>query len=155
MIRLRPLSMNDLSTVIRWSEDAIFCRSHSWALNRSIEELTSWWHHCINDLPQNFKRFAIDLDERFIGYVDFLFVPQAIELGIAIGERTLWGQGIGTQCTQLALDFATHTYNVSTYTAETTVDNIGAQKMLTKLGFIHTSTQGTALFYTLQHDKAR
>jgi [ribosomal protein S5]-alanine N-acetyltransferase len=39
---------------------------------------------------------GIDLEERLVGYADLACIKDnTAELGIAIGESTLWGKGIG------------------------------------------------------------
>lgn len=44
--------MEDYQTVLLWSKDQEFCLANGWDLNRSAEEIYSWWKKCVhNDTP--------------------------------------------------------------------------------------------------------
>ena len=51
-IKIRPLKMEDYQTVLLWSKDQTFCLANDRDLNRSAEEMYSWWKKCVhNDTP--------------------------------------------------------------------------------------------------------
>ncbi|MCA1030328.1 hypothetical protein LCL95_04650 [Bacillus timonensis] len=41
-IKLRPLSIDDFSYVLKWSKDDEFCLANEWELNRNEQELYKW-----------------------------------------------------------------------------------------------------------------
>lgn len=95
-IKLRPLSINDFEYVLKWSKDDTFCSANGWEKNRNEQELYRWWQHFVNNLSEDFIRLGIEFENRLIGYADLACIKgNEAELGIAIGDSSLWGKGIG------------------------------------------------------------
>ena len=142
-IKIRSLSMNDFELVLKWSQDDVFCQANQWELNRNPEELYEWWFKCVTNTSENFVRMGIALDGRLIGYTDLANIHEnTAELGIAIGERTLWGQGIGVEAALCTLQFASTQLGLTTFEAETHETNTRSRKMLEKIGFKEMSRIG-------------
>ncbi|MFJ7973970.1 GNAT family N-acetyltransferase [Psychrobacillus sp. NPDC096389] len=142
-IKIRPLSMDDYKIVLNWSKDDIFCTANGWEKNRSEEELYSWWLHCINNILEDFIRMGIEMEGNLIGYADLANIKDnSAELGIAIGERTLWGKGIGASSILCMMDYASEKLGITVFHAETHEENMRSRKMLEKIGFIEISRIG-------------
>ena len=135
--------MNDFEHVLKWSQDEVFCNANQWELHRDPEELYKWWFKCVTNTTKNFVRMGIELDGILIGYTDLanIHVNEA-ELGIAIGESTLWGQGIGVKAVLCTLQFASTQLGLTTFKAETHETNIRSRRMLEKIGFEEMSRIG-------------
>ncbi|MDW0114120.1 GNAT family N-acetyltransferase [Sporosarcina saromensis] len=141
---IRKLCMDDFVHVLNWSKDATFCAANGWVQNRSEEELYNWWFHCVNNNAVDFIRLRIDLGERLVGYVDLAGIHNdCAEIGIAIGERTLWGQGIGGEAVRCLMKYARETLGIPVFHAETNEENVRARNMLQKLGFVEASRYGS------------
>ena len=75
-------------------------------------------------------------DSAPVGTVGLLGISSAhgtAELGIALGERR--GQGLGTEATRLALDFAFHVLHLRNVLLETLEWNVAGQKAYERAGF--------------------
>lgn len=143
-LQIRPLNMDDFHYVVKWSKDDAFCSANDWAKNRDEEELYKWWQYCVNNLPTDFIRLGIDLDNQFIGYADLACIKRnAAELGIAIGESSLWGKGIGCNASTLMMEYALAHYGITVFDAETHETNHRARKMLKRIGFNEVSRIGS------------
>lgn len=142
-IKIRPLSIEDYKNVLNWSRDDIFCAANGWEKNRSEEELYSWWLHCINNISEDFIRLGIEMEGNLIGYADLACIKDnSAELGIAIGERALWGKGIGASSILCMMDYACEKLGITVFHAETHEENTRSRKMLEKIGFLEISRIG-------------
>ena len=135
--------MNDYDRVLKWSQDETFCHANQWELNRDPSEVYQWWLKCVNHTMENFVRMGIAFNGRLIGYTDLANIKdESAELGIAIGESTLWGQGIGVEAALCTLQFAFTQLGITTFEAETHEINIRSRRMLEKIGFEEISRFG-------------
>jgi RimJ/RimL family protein N-acetyltransferase len=74
----------------------------------------------------------------FIGSIEFYDIvpyPKKAVLGILIGEKTLWGMGIGTRALRLALEYIFVQRGFERITLETLEDNRRARGSFEKTGF--------------------
>lgn len=148
-IRLRRLTIEDFAAVLKWSKDPLFCAANEWK-NRSDDEVYRWWLRCVDIQAEDFIRMGIEYDERLIGYADMASIHNhTAELGIAIGESSLWGQGIGTKAAICMMEYGATQYGITVFTAETRQDNFRAQKMLEKIGFEEVSRLNAFIQYRL------
>lgn len=146
-IEIRPITMEDYHTVLKWSKDQEFCLANGWDLGRSAEEMYRWWQHCVHNNKSDFIRMGIEQDGQLIGYLDLACIQNnSAELGIAIGNSAQWGKGIGTIAVKSMIEYASRKWEVIVFTAETHEANIRAQKMLNKIGFQEISREGTELY---------
>ncbi|MEW9108735.1 MAG: GNAT family N-acetyltransferase [Cytobacillus gottheilii] len=143
MIKIRPITMNDYKYVLNWSTDKTFCHANGWKIDRKPEELYDWWFNQLYYSSREFVRLGIEQDGKLIGYGDMADMKNhTAELGIAIGERMLWSQGIGTKAASDLMKYGVKKYGIAKYTAETHENNQRSRKMLEKLGFQETSRTG-------------
>ncbi len=85
---------------------------------------------------------AIYFDQVFIGSVEFYDIvqyPKSAVLGILIGEKRLWGLGLGTRALHLALQFI-FAKDFGRITLETLEDNQRARSSFEKNGFVFLGT---------------
>ncbi len=141
-LNIRPLRMEDIKFVLVWSRDDAFCLANEWEVNRDEQELVRWWKRCVNNASDDFIRMGIEYENRLIGYTDLACIKDnTAELGIAIGETALWGNGFGMYSCVRMMEYATTYFGISVFNAETHVTNIRARKMLKKLGFKEVSSE--------------
>ncbi|GGP12908.1 GNAT family N-acetyltransferase [Oceanobacillus neutriphilus] len=142
-VLLRPLTLKDFQTVLTWSRDSSFCVANGWELNRSQEELYLWWSRNVNNQQPNFIRLGIEFQHTLIGYVDLAEIhSNTAELGIAIGESSLWGKGIGITAANKMIAYGAEQLSIHLFRAETHITNQRAQKMLKRIGFQEESWPG-------------
>lgn len=143
-IALRPLRIDDYEVVLNWSKDDIFCSANGWELNRNEEELYKWWIHCVNNQAEDFIRMGIEFNGKLIGYADLANIEgHSAEIGIAIGESSLWGIGIGYHSTKSLMNYASTELGITIFIAETHETNNRSRKMLHNLGFKEVSRIGS------------
>ncbi len=143
-LNIRPITIEDYEYVLSWSKDDQFCLANGWEKNREAEELYSWWLHCVNNMDDNFIRKGIEWNQKLIGYADLVLMDdETAELGIAIGDRTFWGQGIGTKACISMMEYAVENLAIRVFYAETHAANMRSRKMLDKIGFQEISRKGT------------
>ncbi|MFF3921593.1 GNAT family N-acetyltransferase [Paenibacillus lactis] len=143
-IKIRPITIDDFESVLAWSKDNSFCEANEWKINRSPEELYKWWHHCVNHSVEDFIRMGITLNGKLIGYADMACIKgNTAELGIAIGESRLWGNGIGSTSAMCMMEYASKKLGISIFNAETHEANARSRKMLENIGFIEISRMGS------------
>ncbi|MGG1876416.1 GNAT family N-acetyltransferase [Paenibacillus cisolokensis] len=135
-IVLRPLSMKDYPVVLHWSRDTVFCEANGWPVHRTEEELHSWWFRCVHHAPEDFIRMGIEIAGTLIGYVDVACIrDNCAEIGIAIGDRSHWGQGIGYAATRNMMEYGAETLGITVFYAEIDETNIRSRRMFEKIGF--------------------
>jgi [ribosomal protein S5]-alanine N-acetyltransferase len=147
----RPIAMDDFDEVLIWSKDDAFCLANDWELNRDSKELYNWWLMCVENQATEFIRMGMEWNNRLIGYADLAHIRgNTAELGIAIGDSTLWGKGIGTLAADQWIKYASKAFNLSIFHAETHETNYGSKKMLEKLGFKEMSQNGSEVYKGLE-----
>ncbi|WP_054708643.1 GNAT family N-acetyltransferase [Bacillus sp. JCM 19041] len=140
---LRPLLLEDYPVVLKWSKNELFCRANGWEVERDADEVYRWWDLCVHLQSSTIYRKGIELDGKFIGYVDLANIHEGVgELGIAIGETDLWGKGIGQRAARMMIDYAAIGFGVTTFKAETHAENERSRRMLERIGFKESSRNG-------------
>lgn len=142
-IRIRKITVDDYFMVYQWSKDDMFCDANGWEKNRNPEELQRWWLQCVNSTADDFIRMGIEYNGTLIGYADLACIKDhTAELGIAIGERTLWGKGIGMNSARFMMDYAVKKLGITHFYAETHEANVRSRRMLENIGFKEISRLG-------------
>jgi len=95
-VRLRPMTADDAPHIARWAADPEFARNQ-WGRIReqgpeAAREFIGWF-----DKP-GARLFAIEHEGRAIGFANYRDLnagDRKCEIGLGIGERDLWSQGLG------------------------------------------------------------
>lgn len=151
-IKLRQLSADDYNNVLIWGKDNYFCSANGWEKNRSPNELFKWWLNYVNNTTEDFIRMGIEFNEKLIGYADLACIKDnSAELGIAIGESTLWGKGLGYHSAISMIEYASKNLGITVFDAETHRSNIRSRKMLEKIGFKEVSRIGSEEYLGMEN----
>jgi RimJ/RimL family protein N-acetyltransferase len=136
---LRSISLDDLPTIASWACDPEFCAANGWPTGLSEAAVRDWWTSIICQEEAGFLRCGVQHGAALIGFVD-LARQTAIqaELGIAIGERALWGRGLGERAARLMLTHAFGTLHLRRVMAEVHATNARSLALMHKLGFRET-----------------
>ena len=100
---------------------------------------------------------AIYFNQVFIGSVEFYDLvqhPKSAVLGILIGEKRLWGLGLGTRALRLALQFI-FAKDFERITLETLEDNLRARSSFEKNGFLLIGTTNTGKYHFAKYELTR
>ncbi|CAM3199935.1 GNAT family protein [Deinococcus deserti] len=130
---------------MRWAADPVFCQAADWTVGLSPRVIRRHWVALIASKQADFRRWDITLDGRLVGYVDLANLKAASEestseelvsgeLGVVLGERNLWGQGVSRRACKLLLEQAWAT-GLHTVTAEVHAPNERSHALMRRLGF--------------------
>ena len=138
-VELKLMSLSDIMKFKKWLDDEEILK-----LAFGSEEITEG----IKLLVRSFKRTFLTSYFRFrtiryqgrsVGFINFSVIPSTqgkiAKIGIVIGEKELWGKGIGTAALRKFLRHLFLKEGVSAVHLDTAYFNIRAQKAFKKLGF--------------------
>lgn len=104
-VRLRPLTVQDLSAMAIWNDDAELQRFVDCDLATSITDLERWYQKNVPD--RSYQIFAIEtIQGEVIGDLELDHIcwqTRQAELRIRIGAKQYWGQGYGNEAVSLIL----------------------------------------------------
>jgi [ribosomal protein S5]-alanine N-acetyltransferase len=121
-----------------WAKDREFCLANDWSLEIPEERLISHWTGIITESSDNLIRKGITFENQLIGYADLADINQfeaRASLGYAIGDSSLWGQGLGFLGAKLMLELAFESLKLERVTAEVNAANTRSLRVLEKLVF--------------------
>lgn len=72
----------------------------------------------------------------FAGLYDIHLTARKAEFRILLGERSVWGKGIGTEVTKLITDYAFDRLNLHRVWLGVTSENLGAVRAYEKAGYV-------------------
>jgi RimJ/RimL family protein N-acetyltransferase len=142
LVRLRPAEMDDLDRNTAWMNDAEVTRhlSMRYPLARDAEE--QWMRDGTSaQLSYTNAFFAIETKEGgvHIGNVNFHQViaeNRKARLGVAIGDKTYWSRGYGTDALVTLCRFGFEDMNLHRIDLLVDADNLRAQACYRKVGFV-------------------
>jgi RimJ/RimL family protein N-acetyltransferase len=107
---LGPLSRTYLGHFHRWFNDMEVMTTYSIRWSPQSEEGADAWYRRVSDDRQAVAFMVYKRPEMMpIGYSMLLNINhyhQTADFDIILGEKAIWGQGFGTEATQLTLDYA-------------------------------------------------
>jgi len=141
--RLRAVTADDLRRFVGWFNDPEVTQGLSRISPLNIEEERRWFEE--SNQKDVFERpLAIDaLHEgkwAHIGSCGFFNhdpVAQQAELGILIGDKRFWDQGLGTEAMRLLLQHGFETLNFRRISLRVLEFNQRARKVYERVGFVH------------------
>lgn len=149
-VTLRPLQEGDAQTSYRWRNDAQVWRFTGNRPSAQItEDIEREWIRKVLARPDE-RRFAICLGEMqdYVGNVQLTCITASeAEFHIFIGETCAHGKGVGTQATQLLLDYARDILGLEQVYLSVHPDNAAAIRAYEKCGFVLSSEDGNHLIY--------
>lgn len=84
--------------------------------------------------------FSIWAADNFIGTVGLYSIhpiARSAEFRIFIGDKEYWGRGIGTECTQMVLDYGFSRLNLNMIWLGVNIENKAAIRVYEKSGFVY------------------
>jgi RimJ/RimL family protein N-acetyltransferase len=141
-VRLRAVSEDDLPRFVDWFNDPDVTRGLTRVTPLSLEEERRWFEDSAKkDVFE--QPLAIDALEDggwvHIGSCSFFHhdpVTQQAELGILIGDKRYWDQGLGTETMRLLVRHGFETLNLQRINLRVVEFNDRAQKVYERVGFV-------------------
>jgi len=135
-VRLRPLRPGDEEAAVRWAADPEFCLAAGWTPGLAPRLVRAHWRPIVAGLGPEFLRLGVEAPGRLVGYVDLGHLTRTSgEFGIGIGERALWGQGVGRAAGRLMLAHAFGPLELECVTAQVNGPNRRSHALMRHLGF--------------------
>ena len=106
-VLLRPLEVADAPLLVRWLSDAVVTRE----IDKepvTLEQERAFVERVAASPDLLASGIVLRESERLVGWIDLSLESdrKSASFGIVVGERDLWGQGIGTEATRLSLEIA-------------------------------------------------
>lgn len=98
---------------------------------------------------ESLPTFAVVLDERMIGTVNFEIDQRSAMLGYAIA-RAQWGRGIAVEAASAAIEWLVAEHEVVEIWAKTDVRHVRSQRVMEKLGMIFERGDEREVVYRLR-----
>lgn len=141
-VRLRAVAEDDLPRFVTWLNDPEVTQGLSRVSPLSIEEERRWFGEATR--KDDFERpLAIDARSEgawvHIGSCSFFHhdsMGQQAELGILIGDKAFWDQGLGTETMRLLMKHGFDTLNLRKITLRVLEFNQRALKVYERVGFV-------------------
>jgi diamine N-acetyltransferase len=145
-VRLRAVEREDVKKFFEWVNDPEVTFGLSLYLPMSMTDEEKWFERAE-------KPFAVDVRAgdgwRLIGnctFFDIDTVVHSAEIGIMIGDKSIWNQGLGTETMSLLLRHGFETLNLNRVALKVYADNPRAIRTYEKAGFVHEGTMRSAVF---------
>jgi RimJ/RimL family protein N-acetyltransferase len=142
-IRLRGVEKEDLPNFVAWMNDPEVIEGLLvfWPMS-SVDEAR--WLESLGGREQPEKPLAIDArdgeDWKHIGscgFHNFEWKIRTAEIGISIGDKSVWNQGYGTETVRLMLQTGFETLNLNRIYLHVNANNPRAIRSYEKCGFVH------------------
>ena len=151
-VRLRSAERGDLKKFVEWINDPEVTAGLTLFLPMSSVDEEKWFDNAMQR-PQEEKPLVIDMKDeagwRLIGnssFFDFDWVARSAEVGIMIGDKTVWSQGYGTEVMTLLLRHGFETLNLHRVYLRVYAENKRAIRTYEKTGFVHEGRMRQAVY---------
>lgn len=147
---LRAVARDDLPRYVEWINDPEVTQHLLIYLPMSLDDETDWYEQQRQDpTTQNFA-IVLNDEERHIGSIGLMQInrkDQNAELGIMIGNKTMWGQGYGQEAIEQLLTFAFNQMNLHRIYLRVDAGHAGAIRCYEQCGFIEEGRLREAIFH--------
>ena len=137
-VTLRPLEMEDIDTFYKWDADIELNILSGWTPRRSKVRAQQFYEQHILEPPKNLEIFSILVERRLIGYLQLALIDREekrADVGIVIGERQMWGRGIGSTALRILLDYAFTVVGLEKVSAGVYGFNTRSLRLMEHVGF--------------------
>lgn len=142
-IRLRPIDREDLPRFVAWFADEEVRQFLARYLPMSMASEEKWFEEVLAR-PDDERPLAMDVHAgegswRHIGAAGYQSIDwrnHSAEVGIAIGEKNMWNQGLGTEAMETLLSHGFQTLNLHRIFLRVFAANARAMRAYEKAGFV-------------------
>jgi RimJ/RimL family protein N-acetyltransferase len=151
-LRLRRAEREDITKFHEWVNDPEVTEGLSLLFPMSIEDEEHWYQNTLNqDIQERPFSIEVHTDDgwRLIGNCSFFGIERearSSEIGIMIGDKSMWNQGLGTESMKLLLRIGFETLNLNRIFLRVYSDNLRAKRSYEKAGFVLEGTMRQAVY---------
>ncbi len=150
-IYLRAIDEADLNAAYReWFNDEEICAYNSHHRFPNYDEnMRDYYEPTVKSRTNLILAICDKETDKHIGNIALENIDtlnQCAEFAIVIGEKTMWGKGVGTEAARLILAHGFGELNLHRIYCGTQADNRGMQKLATVLGFKEEGRDREAIF---------
>jgi len=157
-LRLRAIEPADVRHFYEWVNDPEVTRGLSMYLPLSNRDEDKWYERQQERDPHE-RALAIELQEgddwKLIGncgVFNIEWVHRSGELGIMIGEKSVWDRGLGTRVMVLLLRHCFETLNLNRVFLLVYGENVRARRSYQKAGFVEEGCMRQAVYKNGKYD---
>ncbi len=157
-VRLRSMEREDVKKFYEWVNDPDVTRGLALYLPISMTDEERWFENASHRDPHE-KPLAIEIRDgdgwKLIGnsgVFDIEWTNRSAEIGIMIGEKSLWNQGYGTEAVGLLLRHCFETLNLNRVFLKVYADNHRARRAYEKAGFVEEGRMREAVYKFGRYD---
>lgn len=151
-VRLRGAERSDLEKFMIWINDPEITAGLALFLPMSSVDEEKWFDS-VMQRPQEEKPLVIDMKDgtewRLIGnssFFGFDWVARSAEVGIMLGDKTIWNLGYGSEVMSLLLRHGFRTLNLNRIYLRVYAENKRAIRAYEKVGFVHEGRMRQAVY---------
>jgi len=151
-LRLRRAERDDVKKYHEWVNDPDVTEGLMLFLPMSVEDEERWYQNTLSRDIQE-RPFSIEVhsgdDWRLIGNCSFFGIEREArcgEIGIMIGDKSMWNQGLGAEAMTLLLGIGFETLNLNRVFLRVYSNNLRAVRAYEKAGFIFEGTMRQAVY---------
>jgi RimJ/RimL family protein N-acetyltransferase len=135
---LRAIEPDDLPNYVRWFADTEVLAYLGFYLPQNLAQEQAWYQRQNENAAS--INFAIDFEGRHIGGCGFANIDarnQHAEVGLFIGEKALWDQGLGKDVLATLVDYGFDLLNLHRIYLRVFADHQRAVHAYEQVGFVH------------------
>jgi diamine N-acetyltransferase len=151
-LRLRRVEREDITKFHEWVNDPEVTEGLALIYPMSIEDEDRWYQNTLGGDMQE-RPFSIEVRTgdgwRLIGNCSFFGIEREArsgEVGIMVGDKSMWNQGLGTEAMKLLLRIGFETLNLNRIFLRVYADNVRAKRSYEKTGFVMEGTMRQAVY---------
>ncbi len=135
---LRAIEPEDLPQYVRWFADTDMLKYFGFYYPMNLAQETDWYEGQNQDADR--INFAVDHEDQHIGGCGFASLDRRNrngEVGLFIGEKSLWGQGLGQDILTTLVEYGFDYLNLHRLFLRVFAENARAVRAYEKVGFLH------------------
>ena len=150
-VYLRAHERADIPTFVRWFNDAEMASYLSFRAPMSLAMEEAWFTGMLERQGKDAYHFTMCLiaDDRPIGTIGLFNIDEVngnAGIGITVGEKDLWGQGLGTDAMNALLDFGFGQLRLERLWLEVYDFNLRGRRSYEKSGFVLEGVERHAIY---------
>ncbi|HVB24868.1 MAG TPA: GNAT family protein [Ktedonobacteraceae bacterium] len=137
-VTLRPLELDDIDLMYQWEANIELDILSGWTPKRSLATFRQKFEKRITEPEDDRYTFGIQFEGRLVGYVELVMIDhfeRRTFISILIGDKQLWGRGIGSTALRILLDYAFTVQAMEKICAEVYGLNPRSQRPMERVGF--------------------